>query len=265
MAIARRSGQSRAAVSEGDRALRRSAARSAEDFRQLRIRAGVSQAAVARAIGVTRSVICRLEQGDPDVSARIRARAAAAVGAEFRMALYADRDPVIHDAAHARIVERLLELRNAAWRATVESPVPGGGRRSTDVRLDRGSDVVLVEVETRVQALEAIVRECADKRAAVRAAEPDRRVHVLLVLPRTRHHRAIASAHPGIIRAAFPVPSERLLATLADPTEPWPGDGILWLDAPGRATRVAPRRGSSTQSVPAMVLPRATNRSESGH
>lgn len=191
-------------------------------------------------------MICRMEQGDPDVSTRIRARAAAAVGAECRMALYADRDPVIHDAAHAQIVERLLELRNAAWRATVEAPVPGGGRRSTDVRLDRGADVVLVEVETRVQALEAIVRECADKRAAVQAAQPGRSVHVLLVLPRTRHHRAIASAHPGIIRAAFPIPPQRLLAAVTDPTERWPGDGILWLDPPGRAKLNVPRRGSST-------------------
>ena len=205
-------------------------------------------------------MICRIEQGDPDVSARIRARAAAAVGAEFRMALYADRDPVIHDAAHAQIVERLLELRSAAWRATVESPVPGGGRRSTDVRLDRGADVVLVEVETRVQALEAIIRECADKRAAVGVAEPGRSVHVLVVLPRTRHHRAIASAHPGIIRAAFPIPSERILATLTDPTEGWPGDGILWLDAPRHPRQDHPRRGSSfrrpdRRSVAPIVLP----------
>jgi hypothetical protein len=151
--------------------------------------------------------------------------------------MYADRDPLIHDAAHARIVERLLELRNAAWRATVESPVPGTSRRSTDVRLDRGADIVLAEVETRVHALEAIVRECAEKRAAVQASETGRSVHVLLVLPPTRHHRALASTHPEILGAAFPIKSEHLLAALAHPTDRWPGDGILWLDGTVRSRR----------------------------
>jgi DNA-binding XRE family transcriptional regulator len=67
---------SRAAIHAGDRQLRRTCVRFGEEFREIRLRAGVSQAAVARAIGVARSVICRLEQGDPDVSPRIRARAA---------------------------------------------------------------------------------------------------------------------------------------------------------------------------------------------
>jgi hypothetical protein len=199
-----------------------------------------------------------MEQGDPDVSVRIRARAAAALGAEFRMALYADRDPIIYDAAHARIVERLLELRHAAWRAIIESPVPGAGRRSTDVRLERGAEIVLVEVETRVHALEAIVRECAEKRAAVRASEIGRSVHVLLVLPPTRHHRALAAAHPEIIRAAFPIASERLIAALADPIDRWPGDGIVWLDGIVRSSRIPSMTGRPARDGPSsrVVEPR---------
>lgn len=67
----------------------------------MRLRAGVSQAAIARAIGVSRSVVCRMEQGDPDVSPRIRARAVSALGGDFRMAVYPAAAPIIHDAAHA--------------------------------------------------------------------------------------------------------------------------------------------------------------------
>ena len=221
---------SRRAIHEGDRQLRRTCIRAGEEFREIRLRAGVSQAAVARAVGVARSVICRLEQGDLDVSPRIRARAAAVLGADFRFAVYPDGAPLIHDAAHAKLVETLLELRHPRWRATIESPVPGPGRRSSDVRLDRETDLVLVEVESRVRALEAIIREGAEKRAAVATTvDPARRIHVLLVLPPTRHHQALVAAHPRIVATAYPATSDAIRFALADSGAPWPGDRILWL------------------------------------
>lgn len=221
---------SRAAIHEGDRQLRRTCIRFGEEFREIRLRAGVSQAVVARAVGVARSVICRIEQGDPDVSPRIRARAAAVLGADLRISIYPEAAPLIHDAAHARIVEAVLKLSHPRWRATIEAPVPGPGRRSSDIRLDHGLDTVLLEVESRVRALEAIIRECAEKRAAV-AAEigPDRRVHVVLVLPPTHHHKALVAAHPRIVATAFPASRHELDLALAHPVAPWPGDGILWL------------------------------------
>jgi len=55
----------REAVHDGDRQLRRVTIRFGEDFRELRLRFGVTQAAIARAIGVDRSVIARIERGDP--------------------------------------------------------------------------------------------------------------------------------------------------------------------------------------------------------
>jgi transcriptional regulator with XRE-family HTH domain len=216
----------------------------------IRLRTGVSQAAVARAIGVDRASICRIEAGDPTVSDRIRARAAAVLGADFRLGIYPDAAPLIHDAAHARIVEALVRMRHPSWRARVEAPVPGPGRRSTDLRLDRGLETVLFEVETHVHALEAIIRECHEKRSAVAAdaasvatavtaadtdlvagASSGRRVHAMLVLPRTRHHRALVMAHPGTITAAFPASAADARRALTSVDVPWPGDGILWLGA----------------------------------
>ncbi len=195
---------SRLAVNDGDRQLRRTSTRFGEELREIRLRAGVSQSAVARTIDVSRSVICRIEQGDANVSARIRARAAAALGAEFRIAVYPSNAPLIHDAAHARIVEALLRRCHPTWRATVEAPVPGPGRRSTDLRLDRGNDVVLMEVETRIGAFEAILREVAEKRRAVAEVTPGKRIHVVLVLPPTKHHRDLVASHPSIVATAFP-------------------------------------------------------------
>jgi transcriptional regulator with XRE-family HTH domain len=221
---------SRTAIHNGDRELRRTSARFGEEFREIRLRAAVSQAAVSRAVGVSRSVICRIEQGDPDVSQRTRARAAAALGADFRLSIYAEAAPLIQDAAHARLVEAVLKLTHGSWLVTVEAPVPGPRRRSSDIRLDRGPDIILIEVETRVRALEAIIRECAEKRASVAGiSRKEQALHVVLVLPVTRHHRSLASAHPRIVSAAFPAASEAIVSALGDQAEGWPGDGILWL------------------------------------
>lgn len=231
------SGRSRLAINDGDRQLRRTCTRFGEEIREIRLRAGVSQAALARAIGVSRSVICRMEQGDPNVGARIRARAVSALGGDFRIAVYPGGGPLIHDAAHARIIEALLNRCHPTWRPTVESPVPGPGRRSTDLRLDRRDDIVLMEVETHIRALEAIIREGTEKRAAVaETAQRDQRIHVVLVLPPTRHHRALVSAHPGIVAVAFPADPEALARALAAPDIDWPGSGILWMSAPRQRT-----------------------------
>ncbi len=232
-------GISRLAIHDGDRQLRRTCIRFGEEIREIRLRVGVSQAALARAIGVARSVICQMEQGDPNVSARIRARAVAALGADFRIAVFPGGAPLIHDAAHARIVEAILLRCHPSWRATVEAPVPGAGRRSTDIRLDRRDDVVLMEVETHVRALEAIIREGSEKRAAVAAATATaRQIHVVLVLPPTRHHLSLVAAHPSIVAAAFPASDTDLAAALANPDHTWPGDGILWATE-GAAARLA--------------------------
>ncbi len=218
----------REAIYDGDRELRRTARRFGEDFRQLRLRANATQAAVGDAVGVDRSVITRIERGDTNVSAAIRSRACALLGADFRLQLYPERAAMLVDEAQARIVERLLRLRDQRWRPTVEAPVPGPWRRSVDVRLDHGLDVVLMEIESRVLRLEQLVRELHGKRDAVAAAEPARRVHVVLVLPPTHHHRDLVREHSEVVRAAFPVPPGPLRDAL-ERGEPWPGDGILWV------------------------------------
>ena len=228
----------RKATQEGDRALRRTVRRFGEDFRALRVRLGVTQAAVARSIGVARSVICRLEAGDEDVGPRSRARACAALGATYKMALYADAEPMIRDAAQARLVETLLRLRHPGWRATVEAVVPGTlaglARRSTDVRLDGARQIVLFEIETRIERWEELAREAHDKRAAVQAANPiGVDVHAVLVLPPTHQNRAVIRSLPATVHAAFPVTDKALRDAIASQPGPWPGDGILWL-ASGR-------------------------------
>src|SRR4051794_35908787 len=167
----------REAINAGDRELRWTARRFGDDFRELRLRAGVSQSAVANAIGVDRSVVTRLERGDVTVGSSIRARAAASLGADFRLQIYPQRAPMIFDAAHARVIERIVAAAHPRWHPVVEAAVPGPGRRSVDVQLEDASDVVMIEVETRVRRLEEIIRELHAKRDAVSGSRAGMKVH----------------------------------------------------------------------------------------
>jgi transcriptional regulator with XRE-family HTH domain len=218
----------RSAIQRGDRELRRTAFRFAEDFRELRLRAGVSQGAIATAIGVDRSVITRLERADPSICPTIRARACAVLGADFRMQLYRERGALIYDAAHARIVERLVGMVGIGWRVELEQSLPH--RRSIDVCLFSRRCIVLNEVETRVRRREEIQRELHAKRdAATDRFGSDRPIHVLLVMPPTHRHRAIVREHAAQLAASFRARLSAIRSALADAALPFPGDGILWV------------------------------------
>ena len=224
--------ENRIAIRDGERALRQQSSRAANELRTLRLRAGVSQAAVAAAVGASRSLMCRLEQGDPTVALRMRYRVAALLGADLRLTAFEGSGALIRDSVQAGIEERLLRIRDPGWRATLEAAVPGPGRRSVDIRLDSPTAIVLIEVETRLASLEEIVRELHAKRMAFLEA-PDgaahRPVHVVLALPVTRRHHALVANHPEIIRTAFPAPSAAIRRALVSPPATWPGDGILWI------------------------------------
>lgn len=187
-------------------------------------------------------MIARLERADPSVGPRIRARACAVLGADFRMQLYRERPAVIYDAAHARIVNRLVALVGTGWRIELELMLPG--RRSVDACLFSRSAIVLCEVETRVRRLEQVQRELESKREAVAARfGTERPVHVVLTIPPTHHHRGLVREHPALVETAFPARSARIRAALADAKLPYPGDGILWVsgspDSASAASSVA--------------------------
>ncbi len=226
---------------DADRDLRRQSSRTAEELRALRLRAGVSQAAIAREIGVTRSVISKLELGYPGTTLRTRFRVARLLGADLRLNIYSGSGPVIRDSAQAGIIEDLLASADRRRKPTLEAAIPGPGRRSVDLRLDGSTDVVLIEVESHLGSIEEAIRELHSKRQAVHEAEAtvgrSRPVHVVLCLPTTRHHAAILRAHPRTIAAAFPATSAQLHLALGDAAKPWPGDGLL-LVAPPRSVPV---------------------------
>lgn len=219
---------------EGARIARHDAVNVGRELRELRLGLGVRQADVARVVGVTRSVICELEAGDPTVGLEIRRRAAIALGADLRVNVYPGATPWLHDGAHLRIIERILAGRHPRWRAETEARVPGAFRASTDVRLSMADSIVLIEVETHVRRWDAVLRRCFEKRERVRDGIGARgSVFAVLCLPPTRHHRRLVAEFSESVRVAFPTAPDLLRRALKEGTD-WPGDGILWI-AGGRA------------------------------
>jgi transcriptional regulator with XRE-family HTH domain len=228
---------------EAARIARLDATNVGQEFRELRLRLGVRQSDVARVAGVARSVISELEAGDPSVGLAIQRRTAIALGADLRVHVYPGSTPMLHDAGHGRIIERIVASRHRRWQAELEARVPGGGRTSIDVRLSMPGSIVLIEVETRVRRWEQVLRQLFEKRESVRAVNPDGvQVYAVLCLPPTRHHRALVSELGESVRTALPANSDELRRALEEGTA-WPGDGILWVaGGQSRPRSRAPRR-----------------------
>jgi transcriptional regulator with XRE-family HTH domain len=206
------------------------ARRFGDAFHEQRLRLGVTKEAVARTAGVSRPLIWRIEHGDPGVALVARAVCAQAIGGTAKLSFFADATPLIYDAAHARIVERIVGAAGPGWTVRLEMPVPGPGSRSVDVRLDGQDAVVLIEVETHVRRWEEILRELAGKRMAFIEAGESRAVHVVLAVPPTRHHRDLVQAMAASVAASLPVPSRAARQALTNGGK-WPGDGLLWIAA----------------------------------
>src|SRR6202142_1849335 len=113
MARTRERTENRIAMRNAERALGQESGRAADELRRMRLRTGVSQAAVAAAAGTTRSLVCRLEQGDPAVALRVRFRVAAVLGADLRLPAYEGSAALIRDSLQAPILERLLRSRGS--------------------------------------------------------------------------------------------------------------------------------------------------------
>lgn len=224
----------RSICNEADRYLRAEASSLGEAFRERRLRLRIAQADIARAIGVSRSVISAAERGDPGVGLRVRYRMAEVLGCRLRLPLYPDGTPRLRDQGHAAIIEYLLGIRHPRWQADLEARVPGPGHRSSDFRLRCERDIVLGEVEMAIRRWEEILRELHDKAQAVaESVGSEFRVHSLLVVPPTRQNRELLRGLGQSVATAFPADEAAILRALTGDREPWPGNGLLW---------VAPRR-----------------------
>jgi transcriptional regulator with XRE-family HTH domain len=181
----------------------------AEELKHARLAAGLSQARVAVAAGVSQRAVSRYEAGEPPYPDFVTAaRLAAVVGLELKLQCFSG--PVrLRDAAHVALIGRFLErLPNAVVRR-LEAPVSQGDQRAWDVLLVVVGIRIGVIAETRVRDLQALLRREHRK-------QMDSGVDLLiLLLADTRHNRHMLHDAATLLTAEFPLGTRTVMAALA--------------------------------------------------
>lgn len=200
------------------------------EWRELRLGAGVSQSAVSRNAGISRTGYAQLERGDAGRVGLVRAAIITAVlGADLSVKVY-PAGPPIRDAAHVALLATFDARVGARWRLTHEAPVgQAGDGRAWDRRLD-GPVSVGVEAEVRLRDLQALERRMQRKKQDSGVAR------MLLVVRGTRGNREILRETLPGLRGTFPLGSREILQALADGRDPG-ADGLLVLEAWATARR----------------------------
>lgn len=165
-----------------------------------RTNAGLSQAAVAGASGLSRSRYGRIERGlSPEVSVAAICRIAAVLGLEASLRLFPDGDPV-RDAAQLALLERLRSVCHplVGWQTEVVFRRPGD-RRAWDAVLRLPPRLMSlrigIEAETRPNDAQALERKLALKERDGRRRPRD---------PAARGH-AQQSCIPAIAGRGIPI------------------------------------------------------------
>jgi transcriptional regulator with XRE-family HTH domain len=188
--------------------------RLAAEVREMRLRAGLSQADLARAAGVSRPWLQRFERGKVSRVDLDRITVVFAIlGHKLVAKPYPTGEP-LRDVAHVRLLGRFNARVSPHWRRAFEVPMPiPGDLRAWDERL-QGQVAIGVEAETNPSDLQAIERAIALK---VRDSHVDR---AILLVASTRANRELVRLNIGRLRHTFPLDTRATLAALAAGRDP---------------------------------------------
>ena len=192
--------------------------------RDARTGADLTQAAIARAVGVDRSWVSRFERGDASgISLVLAAQLLAVVGLDLSCRAFPAGDS-LRDTPQLTLLGLLRPRVSPVVGFATEVPLPIlGDPRSWDVLLTfPDAQCWGVEGESRVGDVQARCRSLMRKKR-------DGRVDgVILLLSNTAHHRKMLDDHGPLLRATFPVSSAEALADLAVGRAPR-GDALILL------------------------------------
>lgn len=181
-----------------------------DDYRQARLRAGLTLASVGAAIRVSPSTVLRHEQGllrGADLG--VLARQGAAVGLRLTIKAY-PAGPPLRDAPQLALIRRFQERVSPGgwrWRFEVELRI-ARDRRALDGTMSRPDCVCGVEFFTRFHDCQAQLRAVHLKQ---RDAGMDRMIVVVAATPRNREGLRAASHVAG---ADFPLGTRAVLHAL---------------------------------------------------
>jgi transcriptional regulator with XRE-family HTH domain len=226
------------------------------ELRRQREDAGVSQARLARAAGISPSLLSRIEAGLTEPSIHVLAAVAAALGGRLRIRAEAGTGSPLRDRIQARMIETLIRSAHPRWRRFLEVPLNRPVRGVIDAVVHDPAEptIVAIKAHSEIRRLEAQIRwanETAQalldtELARVASAASGRPVVVstLLLLRSTQATRDLSRQFAETLHVAYPARASEVHGALTDGGH-WPGSGILWMDVRGDAARLlnAPPRG----------------------
>jgi transcriptional regulator with XRE-family HTH domain len=207
-------GRARALADRFGRELRIARVASGLTQRQLAIRAGVSQSAVAEA-----------EAGKIGLSLQLRCRLAAAAGHELSLKLFPVSSIPLRDSGQLRLALAIAAAADQSWRCRFEVPTGPGPLQAADVVLDRADEVVLIEIERGLVDFQAQWRAAELKRASL-AERESRPVRLVIAVPETRAMRDFLIQHSELTDRVLPIASRAIWRGLRQGL-PIGGDGLL--------------------------------------
>jgi transcriptional regulator with XRE-family HTH domain len=195
---------------------------SGAEIRRLRTVAGLAQADLDSAAGVSRAWILRLESGQlrrADVT-RL-AIVYTLLGHRLSLKAYPIGEPV-RDQSQLSLLAAFDGRIAPIWRRTREAVMPiQGDLRAWDERLD-GPVSIGVEAETRIRDIQAVVR-------SITAKQRDSGVQRVVLVVRGSHaNRTVLLAHLPALRVTFPLSTREVMSALARGRDPG-ANGIVVL------------------------------------
>lgn len=193
-----------------------------EDLRRARINAGLSQAVVARALGVSAATVSRVERGlVRKLTVQHIARHAAVVGLVLRANLLPAGSP-IRDAGQLRVLNRLERHVRPPWRWQLEMLVAPHDLRAFDAGAVQPNCRVGFDAWSRVRDVQS------QARASLRKQLDGRVDRLILVFADTEANRRAVREAGEALRRAFPLTTRQVLSALHDGRDP--GDnGIVFV------------------------------------
>ena len=193
------------------------------EVRNARMAAGLSQRAVAQALGLSQAEYWRLENDRVDLDIVRLAEVGAVLGLDLSASLHPAGEPV-RDTAQLKLIARFRALLASAWHVMIEAPFPTlGDLRSWDALVRLGSTFrVGVEAETRVRDQQELVRRMRQRELHGGVDE------ILILLSDSAHNRRLVAELRAALGERYATPPRVLLSALRA-GRPLPGSGVILL------------------------------------
>jgi len=202
------------ALTDAEQRLSRALIDVCAELRNARLARGLSQAAVARSLGVDRSQISRVENNRVrHLSLAAIWQHAAIVGLRPSVKLYPVGSP-LRDVAQVRYIAKFVERVKRNWTVRLDVPMPiPVDLRAVDVLLT-GSCTIAVEVVTRLHDLQAMLRSAQLKQRDIGATRL-----IIVVVGSESNRRLLEDARPTLL-STFDLDTRRTMARLEAGEDP---------------------------------------------